>query len=796
MKKTLLAAGAVALLFVLFTYAQSSGPAGGSYTNSLGMKMIRVRAGSFRMGNDRPTDPSVLGQPALFPRGDYDERPAHDVAITYDFSIAESEVTVRQFDGFHMGTQDAGHFAGYATGMSWDDAAAFCQWLSKKEKRNYRLPTEAEWEYAARAGSTTHFPSGDAPPADADAANAWGLRNMNAGPMEWILDWYGIYPAEPQSDPVGPASGFARVVRGGGIMGPGGHGVDGFGPYYRRTANRASMAPGLRGAHPIGFRVVEAPLPATAPLAVEPAFPTQFVKQSAAAVAKIGPDPKKPWFRRRPLAPIPPENVPITAIEAAGVQPGVNGHNHSAALTAAPNGDLLWIAFSSSDASTEYLQNPTFVISRLRFGSDEWDFPELFYDFADVNDQSALLWNDNGTLRLFSGGVGLSNVPFRMQTSKDNGATWSAIEFPLLRGPLGGYSPQPTSTAFRLKGAMYLSSDAIGGQSLVWESRDEGVTWSDTLGRSAGRHTGFVARKDGSILAIGGKNTDIDGFMPQTISRDGGRTWTPATKTPFPALATNQRPSLVRLASGRLFFAGDYQSRNNGRQPAGINQYGAFVALSDDDGVTWKMKTLPGTLPHESFVLGKRPPTANQPWRGAGTIGYSAAAQAPNGVIHLITSMNHPSLDFEMNEAWILSDSTAETTPVRSSAVKPVSGSQNYRDAGRLEGKWSGSADASRGFLLNGAETWFFADGSKQYEVTWADGRKTGTETLWAPGGRKIWQREHRSDGVTVWTQYWASGARKHESSWRDAKCVGRATAWLPDGTVAGSFEFEEGMLK
>ena len=70
----------------------------------------------------------------------------------------------------------------------------------------------------------------------------------------------------------------------------------------------------------------------------------------------------------------------------------------------------------------------------------------------------------------------------------------------------------------------------------------------------------FVVRKDGTILGLGGKVTNIDGFMPQSISRDGGRSWT-VTKTRFPALGSNQRPIVIRLASGRLFFASDWQDR-------------------------------------------------------------------------------------------------------------------------------------------------------------------------------------------------------------------------------------------
>ena len=91
---------------------------------------------------------------------------------------------------------------------------------------------------------------------------------------------------------------------------------------------------------------------------------------------------------------------------------------------------------------------------------------------------------------------------------------------------VGGFSPQPITTALRTAdGTLYLPSDAVGGESMLWASRDEGHTWSDTGERTAGRHTTFVILKDGGVLGIGGKNTNIDGYMPQAISHAGGRTW-------------------------------------------------------------------------------------------------------------------------------------------------------------------------------------------------------------------------------------------------------------------------------
>src|SRR6185437_15726349 len=99
------------------------------YTNSLGMQMIRVPPGKFRMGSSR---------------GDHDELPTHEVTISRHFYLSETEMTVKAFQQFRPDYQDMGPFTPYVTGISWEDAVAFCTWLSKKEGRTYRLPTEAE----------------------------------------------------------------------------------------------------------------------------------------------------------------------------------------------------------------------------------------------------------------------------------------------------------------------------------------------------------------------------------------------------------------------------------------------------------------------------------------------------------------------------------------------------------------------------------------------------------------------------------------------------------------------------
>lgn len=740
-----------------------------AYRNSLGMTMVYVAPGSFQMGSAKPTAPA-LGGPAHLPNGDWDEQPVHNVTISQGFFMSETEVTLEQYRQFAPDFRGNDALAPLAAGVSWDDAMAFCRWLSEKEGKPYRLPTEAEWEYACRAGTTSHFWSGDVPP-EPGAANPWGLRNMHDGVAEWCLDWHGDYPADDQRDPLGPDMGIVRVVRGGGLQDAA--------PYYARSANRGGMIPGLR--HPlVGFRVVQAPMPKAKPWAAAVPFVRQCVRQNR-QYALRGPDPSKPYFRRRFILPVPPENVPPWISKAAGLHPALKGHNHSPGLEICPNGDVLAVYYTSVD---ERSPDVALLAVRLRFGADQWDMPELLFDIPDVNDHAPLLWDDGGTLHLFWGGPGMPGAPFRWCSSTDNGATWSEVKFCKTVGPVGGYSPQPINTAFRgADGTMYLSCDGKGGQSLLWVSRDNGHTWFDSGGRTAGRHTTFVLLGDGSILGIGGKNTDIDGYMPQAISRDGGRTWE-VSKTGFPALTNNQRPCVIRLHSGRLFFCSDYQTLQ-GKQPAGITERGVFVALSDDDGKTWhSWKKLPGALPHERVRLPDLAPT----------LGYSVARQGPNGVIHVITSMNHPSLHFEMNEAWILSD---EAEPAVSASVegRAARGEERY-PGGELRCTWRGIIADDGRFLLHGKQTWLYPDGRKQWEVRYAYGHKIGREVYWSPNGHKVWQWMHRRDGTSVWTQWWPNGQLKARSTWRRGKCVGVATCWSPTGDVLDEVDFHRGLAE
>ncbi len=731
-----------------------------------------IPAGGFVMGND--------ATPL------WDQKPAHPVKITQAFRISVTEITVEQYRRFRPEAALANQEA-LACGVSWHDAVAYCEWLSRVEGRPYRLPTEAEWEYVRRS------------------ADGWGVQNMGNDVREWCQDWFGDYAAGEAVDPIGAASGLARVVRGGVLDMLDGKFECVPRSEYEQASYRAGLPPafGIQedrgsgagdenadrpGYHRIGFRVVQGALPGTTPTPALPTFLQQGVKQSCSG-AHVGPDLAKPYFRKRALLPSPPETVTRREDMAkqqqlndgVGLDPSFRGHNHSPALEVCDNGDLLLVIFT---AYTEYEPEMSLMAARLRFGADQWDMPVRLIDCAGACDNTPLLWNDHGRIHLFWAWSRLAAgaYPFQWISSEDHGATWSDARFPKFTGAIGPHSRQPINRAFRgLDGTIYVPSDAVGGSSVLWASRDNMATWVDTGGRSAGRHTAYGTLKDGRLLGMGGKNTDIEGYMPRAISADGGATWA-VSKTVFPALAANQRPSLLRLQSGRLFFASDFQ-KNGGGRPAESAESGSFVALSDDDGETWKMRKLVGAQPHENG------PGFFGNLEGATTLGYSVARQAPNGVIHLITTMNRPCLHFELNEAWILSEASrdASEAAITANTAHSIHAEQEFVERyadGTPRLCWHAGVGDDGRYLLHGTETWFRPDGTKQYEARYQLGCPVETETLWRPDGGKQWEWTRPPDGTAMWTQWWENGQKKAESTWRQSVAVGVARTWDRTGKL------------
>ena len=204
---------------------------------------------------------------------DFDEV-LHTVVISRGFWICDHEVTQEEFQSVLGFNPSKVREASYPVeSVNWDDAVEYCRRLTEREQATgnlmqgyrYRLPTEAEWEYACRAGSTTPIygilsdvawyegnSSGKIHSIKSKQPNAWGIYDMHGNVWEWCSDWYGDYPSSGvQADPVGPASGTERVFRGGSW----------YNPYAQcRSASRSSRPPGSRFDN-LGFRPVLAPQP-------------------------------------------------------------------------------------------------------------------------------------------------------------------------------------------------------------------------------------------------------------------------------------------------------------------------------------------------------------------------------------------------------------------------------------------------------------------------------------------------------------------------------------------------------
>ena len=385
---------------------------------------------------------------------DYDEQPAHQVTLTRAFYILKAKVA--QADYARSG------LPGSATDASWNQAAAFCRWLSQREGRTYRLPTEAEWEYVFK--QTT------------DRQSEGSVVGMEG--REWVQDWHGVLPVDPVVDPTGPVTGTTKVIREG--------------------AHRASLSPDARNSPwelgATAFRVVLVTDPPPKPFAGPPPFTQAAIKQTTAPALQ-GPDPKVPYFTVRFALPIPPENDTGLCGPLTGLDQSVMAHQHSPGFEILPNGDALAIYFSAKGTGgTNENDNATrFVQARLRYGAEEWDPPELFMDFKPLNDQSGLLWREGNTVRFFGGGRGASPwLPFKMGVTTNNGATWT-VTLPYLDAPANDYTAQPIVNAFRAPdGAMYLAMDAAKDQSFLWRSLDDGLNWHDMGGRTGGRHSTIV----------------------------------------------------------------------------------------------------------------------------------------------------------------------------------------------------------------------------------------------------------------------------------------------------------------
>ena len=283
-------------------------------TNSVGQKMILIPPGEFLMGSTdeqieaiRKTAEEVKIDQKAIDLVQQNERPRHRVVITKPFQLSATEVTVGLYKKFVAATSYRTEAETIApkqfkiqinlntatddlptAGITWNDAEAYCTWLSEQEKVTYRLPTEAEWEFACRAGTTTQYSFGDdvglldqydwnyknsgskLHSAGTKLPNGFGLFDMHGSLHEWCRDyfeanWYGV---SPPNDPTGPQTGSEHVIRGGNYW----HFSNAL---QCRSAYRASSSGATRHSFLIGFRCVrEVDVPVTtARITPQPAVP-------------------------------------------------------------------------------------------------------------------------------------------------------------------------------------------------------------------------------------------------------------------------------------------------------------------------------------------------------------------------------------------------------------------------------------------------------------------------------------------------------------------------------------------
>ncbi|HEY3897122.1 MAG TPA: SUMF1/EgtB/PvdO family nonheme iron enzyme [Chthoniobacter sp.] len=677
--------------------------------------MVSIPAGHFKMGQEkRNTDYRWHCSVEIDQGADWDEQPVREIDITKPFEMSATEVTNAQYEQFepqHRATRSPGRRISQEDGdavvnVSWDDAAHYCEWLSQKEKKHYRLPTEAEWEYACRAGTTTYFHSGDILPdhyqqmnsaflpqmdlyipdktkapayytfvdkislrEKQHAPNAWGLYDMAGNAGEWCLDWYAPYDPTDTKDPLGRV-GNSRVHRGGSFSSWG---------RLLRSANRSSMLPSIRSVH-TGFRVVagddlgEIEKPVPFPEFARPKEVKPYVDPSY--------NPQVPLF----VGPIDRVKVPPHS-----TGPLYSAHNHDAALACLPNGDLFAIWYTTVlEGGCEL----AVASSRLKAGSTEWTDAEPFFDTADGNDHAPALFVDGDTIYHFNL-TATWNGSF-VRTSTDNAHTWTLFR------PFAEDRPaaQPNESTIKTHDGRILATlDGFNEASIVMESQDAGNHWTrltddnekdhnpGTTGKAiAGIHTGMVELKDGTLFALGrvdnaGRLATYHDKLPMSISTDGGHTWTYSISD-LPAITSGQRMTMKRLKEGPILLCSftdrllrekaeevgkvglntvkDLPSKvRSGNERDGLmvsdgqggefRGYGLYAAVSWDEGKTWPVKRL---------ILPEKPPATLKGTDGgvqkidashAEPNGYLASVQSPDGRIHLISSRNY----YEFNLAWL-----------------------------------------------------------------------------------------------------------------------------------------------
>jgi len=534
------------------------------------IEFIEIPAGSFFMGAD--LDPKYI---AAGPEEKWrsvfiqDEFPSRQVSISKGFAISKTEITNVQYEAFDPGHRSwRGNFAGLSTEdheavvyVSWEDAMAFTRWLSDNDDQfDYRLPTEAEWEYAARAGTRTPFSNGlsgdiyslnpmdenqmqdknyqwpypftwsngcrswvkwlpencigveDVYPnkhdiQDADltvgqtAPNAFGIYDMMGNVEEWVLDWYGLYDPADTVDPAGPAKGDFKVARGGSHNNH---------IQHMRSANRMSSA--INDKHyMLGFRVVRVPkgeqLPS--PSREQPLRPwaEQILQEPYDWEA-----PKvDPVFSVYSLYELVSQNEDGShygtdeQMKQFGFDPGsgvpiltgpLYTHNHSPTITWCENGDMLVSWFSGESEIGPELTLLACRGVRQTDGSLKWTPPSEILKAADRNMHSSNLLNNGLSIKNGS----REEFVIHQMASIGVAGRWDKLALGYRRSADNGASWTPVRMVLELDHAL---NDGASMQGNMFQ------------------------HSDGSLIFVTDDESDsLFNTGSLVVSEDGGESWT------------------------------------------------------------------------------------------------------------------------------------------------------------------------------------------------------------------------------------------------------------------------------
>ncbi len=637
---------------------------------------IRLKPGTFMMGacpgpdcmkpaapikaNNAYRDKTVMADEYQGPH--WDEQPIHEVEISAAYELCSACVTVAGFSRYEpahrkesVALRKARDPEEPVTRVTWEEAAAYCRWLTKHdynegrlpEDCEYRLPTEAEWEYAARC-------------ADAEG-RAFAEKQVG----EWCRDWWAPYAESQITDPAGPATGIIRVIRGA---------MDRRG--RKRITNRCGALPQERMSD-VSFRLVRAKkgFQGTDRAPQPEARVFQNVDQKEYDW-KPSRNPDEPFFKvdmgyinRSPKNAL---NIPYW------------GRHHVPSITWCDNGDLLATVMTCPNDGSDQM---AILLVRLRAGAEKWDLPTRFFILPDREICASILYHDRSGAIHHYNAIGIAegkNLQASRRVSRDNGVTWSKPEivpFHLSSSVLdsGWIRWIQMDMIRRNDGSLIMARDVIRkpfGTS-YFKSGDNGMSWSEMTrvgwqaeqfgkdgeqaGWAAGWHAPLAIGADGTFLAIG-RTADINDHAPLSVSTDEGQTWT-YSPSEFPPISSAQRPVMMRLAEGPLMIVWYTDSSDKwfkSKDPEGIwitdaagkkrRVYGTFTALSFDDGKTWIHRKLVPSDPESPWL--KSLPCQS----GSDPNGYLSATQTPDGMIHLMSTQRY----FCFNLAWLMAPTPAE----------------------------------------------------------------------------------------------------------------------------------------